>query len=220
MNEFFWIALPYLAFTFFLGGTAVRYTFFERGWSAKSSEFLEKKQLKIAGPLFHLGLLFTFGGHFGGILVPKLVTEASGVTDEMYHMGALAGGTMAGTLLVAGFLLLLRRRFLNGRMAVNTSCMDKWLFLLLFLTIASGCAATASNVSGAFDYRTTIAPWFRGLLMLQPDASLMAGVPALFKAHMISWMLVAIVFPFTRLVHCLSFPFEYLWRSAIVYRRK
>ena len=68
MNEFFWIALPYLAFAFFLGGTVVRYTFFERGWSAKSSEFLEKKQLKIAGPLFHIGLLFTFGGHFGGIL--------------------------------------------------------------------------------------------------------------------------------------------------------
>lgn len=220
MKTFFWVALPYIAFTMFLMGTVARYIFFERGWSAKSSEFLEKKQLKVAGPLFHIGLLFTVGGHFGGILVPKVVTEAQGVTDAMYHMGALAGGMLAGTLLVVGFLLLIRRRFTNDRMTVNTSRMDEWLFLLLFLAIASGCAATMSNVSGAFDYRTTIAPWFRGLFLLQPDASLMDTVPGLFKAHMISWMLVAGIFPFTRLVHCLSFPFEYLWRSAIIYRRK
>ena len=33
-------------------------------------------------------------------------------------------------------------------------------------------------------------------------------------------MLTAILFPFTRLVHCLSFPFEYLFRSNIIYRKK
>ena len=220
MNEFIWAALPYIAFTFLIGGTAVRYTFFERGWTTKSSEFLEKKQLKIAGPLFHIGLLFTFGGHLVGVLVPKFVTESAGVTEEMYHMGALSGGVLAGTLFLLGFLLLLRRRFTKDCMAVNTSFTDRWLYLLLFITIASGCIATAANAGGAFDYRTSIGPWFRSLLLLQPDPSLMQDVPALFQVHMLAWMLVAILFPFTRLVHCLSVPFEYLWRSAIVYRRR
>ena len=220
MNEFIWAALPYIAFTFLIVGTVVRYTFFERGWTAKSSEFLEKKQLKIAGPLFHLGLFFTLGGHFVGVLVPKFVTETAGVTEEMYHMGALSGGALAGTMFLLGFLLLLRRRFTRDCMAVNTSCMDRWLYLVLFLAIVSGCIAAAANAGGTFDYRTSISPWFRSLLMLQPDPTLMQGVPVLFQVHMLSWMLVAILFPFTRLVHCLSVPFEYLWRSAIVYRSR
>lgn len=48
----------------------------------------------------------------------------------------------------------------------------------------------------------------------------MKDVPAIFQFHMFMWMMTAILFPFTRLVHCLSLPFEYLIRSNIVYRRK
>jgi len=42
----------------------------------------------------------------------------------------------------------------------------------------------------------------------------------MFRLHMFSWMAVAFLFPFTRLVHCLSAPFEYLVRSPIIYRKK
>ena len=56
--------------------------------------------------------------------------------------------------------------------------------------------------------------------MLQPDVSLMDEVPIVFQLHMVSWMLLAMLFPFTRLVHCLSLPFEYFWRRDIIYRRK
>ena len=57
MNLFLWGALPYIAFTFLIVGTLVRFFYFERNWTTKSSEFLEKKQLRIANPLFHFGLL-------------------------------------------------------------------------------------------------------------------------------------------------------------------
>ena len=63
-------------------------------------------------------------------------------------------------------------------------------------------------------------PWFRSILSMSPDISLMENVPLIFKAHMVMWMVTAMLFPFTRLVHCLSFPFEYFTRRAIVYRRK
>ena len=53
MNLFLWGALPYIAFTFLIVGTLVRFFYFERNWTTKSSEFLEKKQLRIANPLFH-----------------------------------------------------------------------------------------------------------------------------------------------------------------------
>ena len=209
MNTFFYGVLPYIALTIFVGGTIVRYTVFERGWTTKSSEFLAKKSLKWANPVFHLGLLMAFGGHFIGILVPKFV------------MISLAGGIPAAVLFLGGFLWLMKRRFFGtSRMKVNTSSMDKLLYLVLLLTILSGTAGTLSNISAGFDYRESISPWFRSVLMLSPDVSLMKDVPAIFQFHMFMWMMTAILFPFTRLVHCLSLPFEYLMRSNIVYRRK
>jgi nitrate reductase gamma subunit len=221
MSTFLYGVLPYIALTIFVGGTIIRYTFFERGWTTKSSEFLSKKDLKWANPIFHLGLLMAFGGHCIGILVPKFVTEAAGTNEQMYHMIALAGGLPAAVLFLGGFLLLLKRRFAGSdRMKVNTSSMDKWLYLVLFLTIVSGTIGTITNIPGSFDYRETISPWFRSLLMMQPDVSYMSGVPAVFQLHMMMWMLLAILFPFTRLVHCLSLPFEYLFRSNIIYRKK
>lgn len=72
MNLFLWGALPYIAFTFLIVGTLVRFFYFERNWTTKSSEFLEKKQLRIANPLFHFGLLCVIGGHVVGVLIPKI----------------------------------------------------------------------------------------------------------------------------------------------------
>jgi len=48
----------------------------------------------------------------------------------------------------------------------------------------------------------------------------MEGVPFMFKFHMLAWMVVAIIFPFSRLVHCLSVPLNYLTRPFIVYRKR
>lgn len=221
MNTFFYGILPYIALTIFIGGTIIRYTFFERGWTTKSSEFLAKKSLKWANPIFHLGLLMAFGGHVIGILVPKFVTEAAGTDEATYHMISLAGGLPAAVLFLGGFLWLMKRRFFgSARMKANTSSMDKLLYLVLLLTILSGTAGTLSNITAGFDYRESISPWFRSVLMLSPDVSLMKDVPAIFQFHMFMWMMTAILFPFTRLVHCLSLPFEYLMRSDIVYRRK
>lgn len=220
MRVFLWGALPYIALAVLIFGTLVRYLRFERGWTAKSSEFLEKKSLKWAGPIFHLGILMALGGHIIGVLIPKSVTEAMGVSEHVYHMVALGGGIPAGILFLGGFLMLMVRRFSKDRMAANTSGMDKWLYLALFLTIATGFGGTLLNAGGSFDYRETISPWFRSLLALSPDVSLMEGVPLIFRAHMLMWMTLAILFPFTRLVHCLSFPFSYFGRSPVVYREK
>lgn len=220
MNAFIWGALPYIAFIFLVFGTLLRFFFFERTWTTKSSEFLEKKQLKIAAPLFHFGLLLVIGGHIVGVLIPKAVTASMGIDDHLYHEGALYMGAVAGIILILGFLLLFKRRFTVANLKANTSTMDKWLYFFLALAIASGMTGTLMNASGMFDYRITIAPWFRGVLAMSPDPSLMTNIPIIFKLHMFAWMIVAIIFPFTRLVHCLSVPFNYLSRAFIVYRKR
>ena len=135
MNLFLWGALPYIAFTFLIVGTLVRFFYFERNWTTKSSEFLEKKQLRIANPLFHFGLLCVIGGHVVGVLIPKTWTAAIGINDHMYHQGALYMGAVAGIIFIVGFLLLMKRRFTVPAMKVNTSGLDKWLYLFLTLAI-------------------------------------------------------------------------------------
>lgn len=220
MNLFLWGALPYIAFTFLIAGTLIRFFYFESNWTTKSSEFLEKKQLRIANPLFHFGLACVLGGHIVGVLMPKTWTAALGINDHMYHEGALYMGAVAGVLFIVGFLLLMKRRFTVKALEANTSTLDKWLYLFLALAIFSGMTGTLLNYAGFFDYRVSIGPWFRGLLMFQPDPSLMEGVPSVFQFHMFSWMAVAIIFPFSRLVHCLSVPLNYLTRPFIVYRKR
>ncbi len=220
MKQFLWGALPYIAFTFFIVGTLVRFFYFERNWTTKSSEFLEKKQLAIANPLFHFGLACVIGGHVVGVLVPKAWTAMMGIDDHMYHEGALYMGAVAGVIFIVGFLLLMKRRFTIAALKVNTSTMDKWLYLFLTLAILSGMTGTLLNHTGFFDYRVSIGPWFRELLIFNPIPELMENVPLVFKIHMIAWMIVAIIFPFTRLVHCLSVPLNYLTRPFIVYRKR
>lgn len=224
MSGFLWGALPYIAFTVMIVGTLYRYSTGERGWTSKSSEFLDKGGMKFAVPIFHLGLLMAFGGHVIGVLIPKAITDGVGISEHVYHIIALAGGIPAGILFFGGFFLLLQRRYNNPRMKVNTSTSDNLIYTLLFITIVTGFAGTLLNAVGllgeGFNYRESISPWFRSILAMNPDISLMADVPIIFKCHMLCWMLTAIAFPFTRLVHCLSFPFVYFTRANIIYRRR
>ena len=223
MSGFFWGALPYIAITVLVVGTAYRYTKGERGWTTKSSEFLAKDSLKVAGPMFHLGLFMALGGHIIGILIPKSLTDGVGISEHLYHIIALGGGIPAGILFFLGFFLLMRRRFDNPRMKVNTSTSDGVIYFVLFLTLITGFGGTLLNAVGFlgdFNYREAISPWFRSVLAMNPDVTLMADVPLIFKCHVFMAMVTMILFPFTRLVHCLSFPFEYFARSNIIYRRK
>ena len=227
MSGFFWGALPYIAITVLIVGTLYRYWTGERGWSTKSSEFLDKKSLQVPIWLFHGGLLMAFGGHVIGILIPKSITDGVGISEHYYHIIALAGGIPAGILFFGGFFLLMRRRFDNPRMKVNTSTIDGVLYLVLFLTLITGFGGTILNAVGIlgdeFNYRESISPWFRSILAMSPDISLMSDVPLIFKFHLVMAMTTMIIFPFSRLVHCISgvtAPLKLFMRSPIIYRRK
>jgi nitrate reductase gamma subunit len=71
---------PYLCLTTFVVGHGYRYVTDRYGWNARSSEFLEKKALFPGTVLFHWGIVFTFLGHAGGLLVPQRVFDFSAST--------------------------------------------------------------------------------------------------------------------------------------------
>jgi nitrate reductase gamma subunit len=59
-----------------------------------------------------------------------------------------------------------------------------------------------------------VAVWFRGIFLLRPDPSLMAGAPLLFQLHALAALGLFAIWPFTRLVHVWSVPIAVLWQPS------
>lgn len=219
MEEIIWGILPYIVLTIFIGGHIYRYQKDQFGWTTKSSEFLDKKSVKVGSQLFHWGVVFVFIGHFLGIIIPVGIYDAVGISEATYHTIALVFGIPAGIAALIGLILLLWRRMNVKRIFMTSSTSDWVSLILLVLVIGTGLIATCLNIdSNGFDYRTTIAPWLRGVLVFHVQPELMANVPVWFKIHILSSFALYVVWPFTRLVHVFSFPFMYLRRSYVVYR--
>lgn len=222
LDIFLWVIFPYLCLTIFVLGHIYRYNTDQFGWSAKSSEFIYKDNLlKWGSILFHYGIVFAFFGHVAGILIPKGVYDTFGVTDEMYHFGAIYIGGLAGIATVVGVLLLVIRRISNKRVAKNSSKKDLVTLLWLAIVVLTGFSNTLgfTGAEGHFDYREAIGPWFRGILTFRAFPELMVISPFGFQLHVFLAFLLFALWPFTRLVHVWSLPLEYLGRKYVVYRK-
>ncbi|MFS1515996.1 respiratory nitrate reductase subunit gamma [Bacillus sp. SM2101] len=219
-DQFWWLIYPYIVIAIFVLGHIYRYNTDQFGWSAKSSEFLEKKKLKWGSLLFHWGIIIVFFGHVAGLLVPKGFYDYVGISEEMYHFGAVWFGGAAGVATVVGGFLLFLRRITVRRILINSSKSDLVVLVVLGAVVLTGFTNTVGYTAtgGEFDYREYIGPWIRGILMFRPTPELMIGAPFGFKIHIISAVALFAIWPFTRLVHVWSVPLTYLNRKYIVYR--
>lgn len=220
-NQFLWVILPYICMATFVIGHIARYRFDKLSWTAKSSEFIEKKQLKWGSILFHLGIVPVIMGHFVGLVIPASWLEAMGINDHLYHIGAVYIGSVFGIITLIGMLLLTARRLSIKNVRKLSSALDIIVNIFLLLIVFMGCYATivTNAVTPAFDYRETISIWFRNLFIFSPNAELMAQVPIAFKLHILLGFAIFALWPFTRLVHVWSVPLTYVNRSYIVYRK-
>lgn len=221
LSQFSWVIFPYLCIAVFIVGHIYRYKTDQFNWTAKSSEFIEKKQLMIGSILFHLGIIPVILGHVSGLGIPKSWTRSLGVSDHLYHLGALYIGGFFGFITLAGMVILTARRFTIKSVRKLSTASDLIVNVLLLFIVFMGMFSTlATNVvQPEFDYRESISVWFRGLLIFRPDATLMADVPLSFKIHVLSGFAIFALWPFTRLVHVWSVPLNYIGRSYIIYRR-
>ena len=217
-----WIIVPYVAIATFVLGHIWRYRYDKFGWTTRSSQLYESRLLRLGSPLFHFGILLVIGGHVFGILVPEAATSAVGISEHAYHVVAVALGSVSGFMTVAGLAILIYRRRVTGPVFSATTRNDKAMYVLLAATIVAGLSTTVlGNLLGhPYDYRLTIAPYFRSIFYAHPDVSLINAAPIGFQIHaMLAWVLFA-AWPFTRLVHVFSAPVGYLTRPYIVYRSR
>ncbi len=227
-QTFLWVVLPYVTAVAFGIGMFWRYRYDQYGWTTRSSQMYESRLLRIGSPLFHFGILMALGGHILGLLVPQGWTEAVGVSEHTYHVMAVAFGVVAAVMVVAGLGILIYRRRTIGRVFTVTTRTDKLMYVVLGSVVLLGVVNTVAinllNITGAYpggyNYRESVAVWFRSLFVLSPDASGMVLAPPSFQIHAVLAMLLFALIPFTRLVHIFSAPVGYLSRPYLVYRSR
>ena len=221
MNELLFVVFPYVCLTVFVVGHVWRYRYDKFGWTTRSSQLYENRLLRIGSPLFHFGIIGVFFGHVLGLGIPKPWTEAVGISEGVYHVVAVTGGTLAGAATVIGMAILIYRRRTTGPVFSATTRMDKVMYAFLAAVIVLGLWNTVvSNILGHYDYREGVSIWFRGIFRFQLHPQLMAAAPVGFQLHGLIAMSLFALWPFTRLVHVFSAPLGYLTRPYIVYRSR
>ena len=220
MNEFLFVAIPYAAVAVAVVGGRVRYRRDRFSWSTQSSQFLENRTLFWGSNAWHYGILAILGAHILAFLFPSAWSSLLGGTTRLYVLEVTGYGLafLAGL----GLLLLIARRLVSARISRVTTRAD-WLLLgvLLFQAATGLYVALAYRWGGAW-YPHTVVPWLRSLFTLQPKIDTMAAMPWPVKAHAVGGFVLLFLFPYTRLVHVVSYPLGYLRRpyQLVIWSRR
>ncbi|MEW6277871.1 MAG: respiratory nitrate reductase subunit gamma [Candidatus Eremiobacterota bacterium] len=224
VDNFFFVALPYISLLLFFGGTLFRtfsgsmtefrgrWDWSVRGdflWTTRSTGFFGRASIGPAVLCLHWGLFILLVAHLVGFFAGA-VGWASGV--DFFRWSGMVGGM----LVVYGATWAFVRRLSIPQLRAISLKED--YIVLLFVILIAGLGLYHSMAKLAWGVSFSAGPWIAGLFTLQPDASLMAGAPLEVKTHMILAMLFFAYVPFTKLVHLFSYPFGFMLRPHITMR--
>jgi len=209
-------ALPYAAMLVFFVVTVQRYRQQTFSYSSLSSQFLENDRHFWALVPFHYGLLFVLAGHVVAFLLPSAVLAWNGSPLRLLVLEVAA--LIGGVLTIVGLVNIVVRRLRSTRVKVVTSPADWTLYGLLLFQIVTGVLVATLYNWGSSWFAATMAPYLWSLVRLSPDVSYITPMPLLIKLHVIGNFVLIAFFPFTRLVHVLVVPNQYLLRKTQVVR--
>jgi nitrate reductase gamma subunit len=211
VDAFLFIGLPYIAIvTAVLAGFArTRNNRFSM--SSRSSQFLEDRQLLWGSAPWHIGILLVLLGHVIAGLFPQTWASLLSVPGALLTIQVI--GVACSVLAIAGLSLLIYRRVTSARVQAVTTSADLIVVALLMVQIIVGLLSAMSFHYGAVWSTGTVVPYVWGLLTLSPDLAYVADFPMLFKLHLVGAWLILLALPFTRLMHLLAVPLQYLWRA-------
>lgn len=211
LNTFLFVGLPYIAIVVCVVGCIWRARDNRFSMSSRSSQFLEDRQLLFGSTPWHIGIGVVLLGHIIAGFLPRIWSSLLTIPAALFIVEAI--GVAASVLAIAGLLVLLARRIGSARVQAVTTTMDLVVLLLLLAQIVVGLLSAATYRYGALWSTGTVVPYFWGLLTFTPDMTYVADFPVLFKLHLVgAWLLILLV-PFTRLMHVLALPFQYVWRA-------
>jgi nitrate reductase gamma subunit len=209
---------PYVAFAVFLLGGWLRFNGEPHIQPDGSGRLFGRRQMTLGVTLFHAGVLILFLGHLVGLLTPIRVFESVGISHSFKQsMANVIGGT-AGTVALIGLVLLLRNRLNDARLRPASLFGDVAILLLILVQLGLGLStipvALAKMSSGC--EALPLMWWAQSIATLKPAAAAgyIAGMPLIFKLHIVNGLAIVLVFPFTRLVNVWSAPAWLLRRGS------
>ena len=204
LHNFAFNVYPYVCLAVFLMGSLARFDRDQYTWKSDSSQMLRTGSLRWGSNLFHIGILFLFGGHFIGLLTPHWVYEPFMSAGQKQMIAVTAGG-IAGVICFVGLTLLLHRRLFDARIRLTSHRTDIAILMILWVQLVLGLITLPFSI-GHSDGGTMLilADWAQHLVTFRPDASALAGIDWPYKVHLVLGMTIFLLFPFSRLVHVWS----------------
>ena len=136
LDQFLFVALPYVClFTFFLM-TIYRYRMQSFSYSSLSSQFIENKHHFWAVVPFHYGILVITAGHLVEFLIPRTILAWNSHPLRLYVLEISA--LIFGMLTLIGLIGVVVRRFSNTKIRRVTTITDWVLFAMLLVQTISG----------------------------------------------------------------------------------
>ena len=210
MNEVLFVTFPYLAIVVAILGGVHRYRHDRFSYSTLSSQLLENRSLFWGSVPWHYGIVIVLLAHLLGFLMPGMWARITSAPTALYTIEIV--GFAFGLAALVGLCVLFVRRLTQVRILAVTSPMDWALLTVLLVQVALGVWVSLVYRWGADWYVDTAVPWLVSLVSLNPQTQYVSSLPLAVRLHMLNGFLVIALFPFSRLVHLIMFPFWYLWR--------
>lgn len=211
---------PYLAVVLAVFVSIHRYRTDRFSYSSFSSQFVEKRALFWGSVPWHYAVIAILLAHLFALAFPESWGRLIAAPARLYVLEAT--GLALALVALLGLLLLIGRRVLSRRAFVMTSLLDWILLSVLLSEVFLGFSVAFVYRWGSDWYLHTAVPWLVSLAVLQPQVGYVTALPWPVKLHMLGGFLVIGLFPFTRLVHLVTFPVTYLWRpyQVVVWVRR
>lgn len=210
LNNFLLIGLPYVSLMIFLIGTIWRYSQLKFKVSSLSSQFLEGRQLFWGSVPFHMGILFLFFGHLTAFLIPRGVLLWNSHPVRLIILEVTA--FIFAIALLVGMVNLIYRRLTHPRINFVTSKMDYFILGLLLLQVVTGLWVAYNFRWGSSWFASVLTPYLWSIFTLSPDITAVSALPWVIKFHIVAAYLIVLFIPFSRLIHFLVVPLDYIWR--------
>ncbi|HPA22860.1 MAG TPA: respiratory nitrate reductase subunit gamma [Ferruginibacter sp.] len=210
IDNFILIVLPYLALATFLIGSIYRYRSRKFQVSSLSSQFLEGRKLFYGSVPFHWGVLFIFCGHLIAFLIPRTVLAWNSQPVRLLILEISA--FIFGISMLVGLVNLFIRRYTTPRLYPVTNKMDFVVYVLLILQTFTGLWIAYNFRWGSSWFSTLLSPYLNSIFKLNPDITAVVLLPWTVKLHIAGAFIIIGILPFSRLIHMLVLPLNYIWR--------
>lgn len=219
-NTLLFVIFPYISLLLAIVVTVYRSIFRPFSISSLSSQLLERRKLYWGSISFHWGITIILAGHLIAIFLPQSIVLWNAQPLRLYLLEITGIGLAVWATI--GIVVLMWRRVSVSRIRSVSTPMDYVVNVLLLVALVTGLIISTSYRWGSYWFTGIFSPYLMGILTFRPDAAPLVPLPFTIKLHVFNFYLLALAFPFSRLVHIITWPLGYLLRpwQIVVWLRK